>query len=146
MVLGSCRVNIIWKVVRNDPGVILELLEIDPEPFLSGPIADALANFFGFQISAEDSSHGAEIQVSSNKDAQVDHVVTLLAARMDRSPASAKMVDRLEEAVKSLHTRLVYLLCVLYFTWKTQNRSRILISEFVHSCLKVKYSVLVLDS
>ena len=31
MVLGLRRVNIIWKLVGNDSGVILELLEIDPE-------------------------------------------------------------------------------------------------------------------
>ena len=35
MVLGSWRLNIIWKLLRNDSGVILELLEID-----SGSIFD----------------------------------------------------------------------------------------------------------
>ena len=33
MVLGSLRANIIWKLVWNDSGVILKLLEIDPESF-----------------------------------------------------------------------------------------------------------------
>ena len=32
MVWGSWRVNIIWKLLWNDSGVILELLEIDLEP------------------------------------------------------------------------------------------------------------------
>ena len=31
MVLGSWRVNFIWKIVWNDSGAILELLEIDTE-------------------------------------------------------------------------------------------------------------------
>ena len=33
MVWGLQRVNIIWKLARNDSGVILELLEIDLEQF-----------------------------------------------------------------------------------------------------------------
>ena len=31
MVLGALRANIIWKLLRNDSGVILELLKIYPE-------------------------------------------------------------------------------------------------------------------
>ena len=35
MFLGSLRANIIWKLVWNDSGVILKLLEIDPESFFN---------------------------------------------------------------------------------------------------------------
>ena len=35
MVLGSGGVNIIWKLVGNDSGVISELLEIDPEQIVN---------------------------------------------------------------------------------------------------------------
>ena len=35
MVLGSWRQNIIWKLLRNDSGVILEILEIDPDSFFN---------------------------------------------------------------------------------------------------------------
>ena len=33
MVSALQRVNIVWKLIRNDSGVILELLGIDLEPF-----------------------------------------------------------------------------------------------------------------
>ena len=33
MALGSWRQNIIWKLLRNDSGVILEILEIDSGSF-----------------------------------------------------------------------------------------------------------------
>ena len=35
MVLGSWRVNIIWKLLQNDSVVFLESLEIDSESFLN---------------------------------------------------------------------------------------------------------------
>ena len=35
MFLGSWQANIIWKMLRNDSGVILELLEIDLEHFFT---------------------------------------------------------------------------------------------------------------
>ena len=35
MVLGSWRQNIIWKLLRNDWGVILEILEIDSDSFFN---------------------------------------------------------------------------------------------------------------
>ena len=34
IVLGFLRQNIIWKLLRNDSGVILEILEIDSDHFL----------------------------------------------------------------------------------------------------------------
>ena len=35
MVLGSWRLNIIWKLLWNDSGVILEILEIDSGSFFN---------------------------------------------------------------------------------------------------------------
>ena len=35
MVSGSLRVNIIWKLLQSDSGVIFELLEIDSASFLN---------------------------------------------------------------------------------------------------------------
>ena len=35
MVLGSWRQNIVWKLLQNDSGVILEILEIDSGSFFN---------------------------------------------------------------------------------------------------------------
>ena len=39
MVSGLRRVNIIWKLLRNDSGVILEILEIDSGTFFSAKVS-----------------------------------------------------------------------------------------------------------
>ena len=72
------------------------------------PIARSLAEIFGFQISAVDGSSGSEERVPSNVDAQVDHVMALLAAHMDRTPESTPWRERLQVAVNTLHKCTLY--------------------------------------
>ena len=64
MVLGSWRTNIIWKLHRNDSGVILELLEIDLDPFFKQK-NDILNMYLNINFKNEEKSK-SEFQISSS--------------------------------------------------------------------------------
>ena len=63
MVLGSGRLNIIWKLLRNDSGVILKLLEIGSGSFFNVKIhnlnifLDLKLIFYKFENSEVISQH-----------------------------------------------------------------------------------------
>ena len=67
MVLGSWRPNIIWKLLRNDTGVISELLDIDSGTFSNAKLhvlnicLDVKLIFYNFQ------EFWSDISTSTNK-------------------------------------------------------------------------------
>ena len=64
MVLGSRRVNIIWKSFQNYLGFILELLEIDLESFFKQKVN--ILNIFLYISSGNEEKMKSQLQISSS--------------------------------------------------------------------------------
>ena len=64
MVLGSRRVNIIWKSFQNYLGFILELLEIDLESFFKQKVN--ILNMFLYISSGNEEKMKSQLQISSS--------------------------------------------------------------------------------
>jgi hypothetical protein len=91
------------------------------------PIGQMCAEVFGFQTAQLDSSGGAPIQVPSNVDNQIDHLVALLSQRLDRQEECGELHRQpdafgpaLERAASELHEAMLG----SYLRWVGRMRLR----------------------